>query len=88
MPSFVVTDNPGWNIQELGASKVTSDVAYFIWSYLRDALFRKLDTPKMDALVDIDNIQVSETHQCIQKLTILLDDGETFFDITLSLCQP
>ncbi len=34
---------------------------------------------KMDTLMDIEYVQASKTHQCIRKLAILLDDGETSF---------
>ncbi len=52
-------------------------------------LFARLWTPcKMDALMDIEYKQVSKTHQCIRKLAILLEDGETFFVREFKLCMP
>ncbi len=43
---------------------------------------------KMDALKDIEYVQASQTHQCIKKLTILPDHGETFFVKEFKPCMP
>ncbi len=42
---------------------------------------------KVDTLMDIEYVQASKTHQCIQKLVILLDDGETSFVKELKPCM-
>ena len=38
--------------------------------------------------MDIEYVQASKTHQCIRKLAILLDDGETSFVEEFKLSMP
>ena len=42
----------------------------------------------MDALLDIEYVQANKNHQCIRKLAILLEDGETFFVCEFRPCMP
>ena len=42
----------------------------------------------MDALLDIEYVQANKNHQCIRKLAILLEDGETFFVREFRPCMP
>ena len=42
----------------------------------------------MDALLDIEYVQANKSHQCIRKLAILLEDGETFFVREFRPCMP
>ena len=42
----------------------------------------------MDALLDIEYVQANKNHQCIRKVAILLEDGETFFVCEFRPCMP